>query len=274
MIANAILENLAKQNFSPNETRVILVVIRQTYGFSKKTDRISLSQFASFTGMWDTNASRAIKSLIARRIVLSLDKKQLQFNKDYDQWVPKLSAPITPTRKQARPASEVISTDNHIAEEKLSEPITELSAPITALDAEKLSVAPPQKKDTKETIQKKLYGEFHNVKLLDAEYQKLTEKFGEAEAKERIESCSEYLKSKGDKYKDHYATILNWARRDGSQAKGGPGGTTRRAFKTDGWKDWGALAGTGGAEGNLPEVAEGGEDATGMGGQAPLPLPS
>ena len=273
MIANAILENLAKQNFSPNETRVILVVIRQTYGFGKKTDRISLSQFASFTGMWDTNASRAIKSLIARRIVFSLDKKQLQFNKDYDQWVPKLSAPITPTRKQAQPASEVISTDNHIAEEKLSAPITELSAPITALDAEKLSVAPPQKKDTKETIQKKLYGEFLNVKLSDAEHQKLIERFGEAEAKERIENCSAYLASKGDKYKDHYATIQNWARRDGSQAKGGTGGKNRRALKTDGWKDWAKFASPGDAPEYLRQGAGDSEDATSMGSQPPLPLP-
>jgi hypothetical protein len=31
---------------------------------------------------------------------------------------------------------------------------------------------------------------------------------------QRIEALSEYMKSKGKTYKDHYATILSWARKE------------------------------------------------------------
>ena len=53
-------------------------------------------------------------------------------------------------------------------------------------------------------------GEFKNVKLTQSEFDKLDKKF--VDAIERIETLSVYLKSKGDKYKSHYATILNWDR--------------------------------------------------------------
>ena len=64
----------------------------------------------------------------------------------------------------------------------------------------------------KENNKKKKYGEFNNVLLSDEEYQKLKERFNDYE--EKIENLSYYLKSKGDKYKSHYGTILNWARKE------------------------------------------------------------
>lgn len=57
------------------------------------------------------------------------------------------------------------------------------------------------------------YGEFQNVLLKKEEFEKLREKFPK-DYKERIESLSEYMRSKGKTYKDHYATILSWARKE------------------------------------------------------------
>ena len=65
----------------------------------------------------------------------------------------------------------------------------------------------------KEKIYKKeKYGLFENVSLTDEEYQKLKDKFSDYE--KRIDNLSSYIASKGDKYKSHYATILNWSRKD------------------------------------------------------------
>ena len=64
----------------------------------------------------------------------------------------------------------------------------------------------------KEKYIKRKYGQFENVKLTDEEYQKLKDKFNDYESK--IENLSSYIASKGDKYKSHYATILNWAKKD------------------------------------------------------------
>lgn len=58
------------------------------------------------------------------------------------------------------------------------------------------------------------YGEFQNVFITETEYQKLIEKLGEKNTLFLIGELSGYLKSKGkDLYKDHYATLQNWARR-------------------------------------------------------------
>lgn len=56
------------------------------------------------------------------------------------------------------------------------------------------------------------YGEYKNVLLTDDELVKIKERFSDWQ--ERIENLSIGIASKGYKYKSHYATILNWARRE------------------------------------------------------------
>jgi len=66
------------------------------------------------------------------------------------------------------------------------------------------------------------YPEYPNVnKMTKEEHQKLIEKFGEAGTRDRVENLSLYLASKGDKYKNHYATILNWDKRDKKEGSHG-----------------------------------------------------
>ena len=55
-----------------------------------------------------------------------------------------------------------------------------------------------------------IYGEFKNVKLSDDEYAKLEK----SNLLPYIDKLSSYIASKGKRYKSHYATILNWARKD------------------------------------------------------------
>lgn len=57
------------------------------------------------------------------------------------------------------------------------------------------------------------YGEFKNVKLSEEELEKLKVRFP-YDWQERIERLSSYMSSKGKRYKSHYATILNWARKE------------------------------------------------------------
>lgn len=62
------------------------------------------------------------------------------------------------------------------------------------------------------------YGEYKNVLLSDEEYEKLKQEFP-YDYKERIERLSEYIASKGAKYKNHLATIRSWARKENTNAK-------------------------------------------------------
>lgn len=56
------------------------------------------------------------------------------------------------------------------------------------------------------------YGEYSNVLLNDADYEKLKAEFHDYQS--RIERLSEYMASKGISYKNHLATIRSWAKKD------------------------------------------------------------
>lgn len=60
---------------------------------------------------------------------------------------------------------------------------------------------------------KKKFGEFSNVLLTEQEFEKLKEKFPH-DYLQRIERVSGYVASTGKSYKSHYATIINWAKKD------------------------------------------------------------
>ena len=69
--------------------------------------------------------------------------------------------------------------------------------------------------EKKKKSAKKTYGQFENVKLTDEEYDKLKERYVDYE--DRIEELSIGMDSKGYKYKNHYSTILSWARKEEKQ---------------------------------------------------------
>lgn len=60
------------------------------------------------------------------------------------------------------------------------------------------------------------YGEYNNVLLSDEDMEKLKSEFPDWE--ERIERLSAYIASTGKSYKNHLATIRNWARNDKAKA--------------------------------------------------------
>lgn len=68
-----------------------------------------------------------------------------------------------------------------------------------------------KKKNEKEIRHK--YGEYSNVLLSDADYEKLKAEFP-VDYNTRIENLSAYIASTGKSYKNHLATIRNWARKD------------------------------------------------------------
>jgi phage replication O-like protein O len=88
-IANELVEALAKYNFSAYETRLLWVILRKTYGWSKKTDRISYTQFEEASGIDRRHIARAINSLKERGVITCTGSGyQLEYGiqKDYDKW--------------------------------------------------------------------------------------------------------------------------------------------------------------------------------------------
>ena len=64
------------------------------------------------------------------------------------------------------------------------------------------------------------HGEYENVLLTDVELEKLKAEFPN-DWQQRIDNLSRYMKSTGKVYKDHLATIRNWARMEAERNGGG-----------------------------------------------------
>lgn len=97
-IANELMEALCRTRI-PGETRQVLdTILRKTYGWNKKQDAISLSQFTQATGLSKVHTRQAIVKLISMNIITEKGKgvtekgneigQVYEFNKDYDNWKP------------------------------------------------------------------------------------------------------------------------------------------------------------------------------------------
>lgn len=91
-IANEILEALCRIRIAGEARQVIDVVLRKTYGYGKKEDCISLSQFCLLTGMRRGDVCRAINKAISMNIIKVISKKANGMGnkycivKDFDSW--------------------------------------------------------------------------------------------------------------------------------------------------------------------------------------------
>ena len=123
-IANEIMEALAGIRISGEEWQCLCVVFRKTYGWHKKEDWVSLSQFNLLTKLKKPNISRAIKKLSLKKVVIinsdNMYKPKYMFNKNYDQWKP-LSKKITVINNDKRSLSKMIHTKETI-QKKLYSP--------------------------------------------------------------------------------------------------------------------------------------------------------
>jgi len=88
-IANEILEQLVKTAILGSEFQIALFVIRKTYGYQKKEDRISLTQFEKWTGLSRATVNKGLKNLVLRNILVKTAIPTYKFNKDWESWVVK-----------------------------------------------------------------------------------------------------------------------------------------------------------------------------------------
>ncbi|WP_017435118.1 replication protein [Saccharococcus caldoxylosilyticus] len=90
-IANKILERLALTKLSPIQYRLIFVIWRYTYGFSRKEHTFSLSFLSEATKYDQRQLQRELAKLEQRRIIVQKVQpgkpRIISFNKNYDEWL-------------------------------------------------------------------------------------------------------------------------------------------------------------------------------------------
>jgi len=89
-IANEIVEHFATLKLSGSDWQVLWVILRKTWGWHKKVDKISMGQISEMTGLDRGNVNRALKRLKHKNVVVKNDDTfptSYNFNKDYDKWI-------------------------------------------------------------------------------------------------------------------------------------------------------------------------------------------
>jgi phage replication O-like protein O len=88
-IANELLEEIISFDFSKRQYKVVLFVIRKTYGWNKKADVMSLSQIVDGTRIDRANSSRTVNELCEMNVLLKQQQKNgqlVKLNKNYGEW--------------------------------------------------------------------------------------------------------------------------------------------------------------------------------------------
>ena len=126
-IANEILCELCKISFNGTELKVIICIFRYTFGFHRKSHKLSASFIAKWINCDSRSVKRALKTLQEKKIIICINSDQrgvtseLMFNKDYEQWV---------TDDKAVTSDKVVTGDKVVPRpvtEPSPEPVTELS---------------------------------------------------------------------------------------------------------------------------------------------------
>lgn len=88
-IATEILDALCKIRINGEAMQVLFFIIRKTYGYNKKEDRISLSQFVLGTGLSKVAVCKSINKLKSMKLTIVIETEKgnvYKFNKNFDEW--------------------------------------------------------------------------------------------------------------------------------------------------------------------------------------------
>jgi phage replication O-like protein O len=191
-IANEIAEVLAKTNFRPYESRTLWALWRKTWGWHKKEDEISLTQFQKLTGLERRHQRKALKTLTEKNIIIRRKDGYIVtygFQKDYALWkvVPK-QAPVSDTSSSAY-----------------------LSTTPVPKQAPKVVLEQAHTKENKETIQKKKDSP-HHLLILKTQVIQLAEQYnGDRDLIKqhflKDDYTEEQIEEALDKYKDVLITF-------------------------------------------------------------------
>jgi len=88
-IANELLDAFLSFPFSARQQKIVMAVIRKTYGYNKTEDEIGLTQFVKLTGISMKHVSTVISELVEMNVLFvsqGIYARSIKLNKDYTMW--------------------------------------------------------------------------------------------------------------------------------------------------------------------------------------------
>lgn len=198
-IPNDILDGLCRLQLSGSEMRIILYIIRRTYGFNRDFAEIPLSEIASVIGMSVPNISRTLKkmadmNLIERHAARGVHPQTISLGERLNSYQEQQLSETTTVAENDNPVvirndnPPLAENDNHTYKEK--------------------------KKDNKER-ERKPRGTYGNVILSDEQFGSLVSDYGKSNTEDYIRKVDSYMQSTGRSFRDHEATVRKWLDDDG-----------------------------------------------------------
>jgi phage replication O-like protein O len=92
-ISNELMEAIPMFKFNGTQLRILLVVLRYTYGFQRKSCELSLSFISNSTGAHKQQIKRELDILIQTKVLIEKSEptfnrsRVIEFNKNYDEWL-------------------------------------------------------------------------------------------------------------------------------------------------------------------------------------------
>ena len=116
-IANTLLEGILLSDLNKHELKITLAIIRQTYGWNKKVEAISISTFERLTGIDRRHIARSLKTLLDREMIGRAAGAKMKYGKPvYKYWINKKSYCKYGNSTIANTAIEAIAYRAHIKE--------------------------------------------------------------------------------------------------------------------------------------------------------------
>lgn len=88
-IANELIDQFQRIKLSGNQWNILMVIIRQTYGYNRKEWEISNKHISEVTGIHRCHVSRELSALQDYGLItieVASEKRVLKINKDYEHW--------------------------------------------------------------------------------------------------------------------------------------------------------------------------------------------
>lgn len=185
-ISNEIVEKLCRIKLSAYQTRIVFCIIRKTYGFNKKEDWISNSQFVLMTGLRPAHVSRSISELLMMQIVTKRGNL-ISLQKNWTLWT---------------------DLPNGV---RRHDTVTKRGNSFTKRGVHKIQYT----KDTytKDTLQKK----GASIKnLTEEDLIDISKKYNVplAFVMSKLDDMQNWLEAKGKRYKNYKAALSNWVKKD------------------------------------------------------------
>lgn len=218
-VANEIAEALINAPLSGREYKVLLFIMRQTYGYNRDEHGMSLKYMSEKLNIKVSHLCQVLSSLKNKNIIIceyqgNNAPQKISINKCVESWqgTPFLrNSPKKELPKKGTPQEGSTSTPlegNKVLPGKGVPTLLKTDIKDRDIKTEGCADAPPPPAKP----QKHKFGEYKNVLLTDEEYQKLKAEMPNAD--DYIERLSSYVASAGKAYKSHFATIRNWYRKD------------------------------------------------------------